>query len=221
MRRTVVCPSLMAASCAAMSCHYLVLNLLLQPCVVADVAPPSPVYVRPQKDMPATLKLYPDASSTRATPGTVPSPSGLLGLKTDDLTASPVPNCTSFCKYFLICTCGDVDTGALPPTSECTACVEAHEATFSSPLSHAIPCSVQRALEICGATRVPSRHRRHHHQAHLCTRRSTCRRHVHGSDNHSGASPAQRPAENTGWLLDFRQWRKAMPRSCSLTAPFT
>ena len=113
-------------------------------------------------------------------------------LKTDDPFAFPVPNCTAFCKYYLICTCGEAETGALPPTDKCVACVEAHEANFSSPLAHAIPCSVERALELCGAKPKPPSPPPPPPPPppgpHLGAIYVSASR---GSDSHSGATPAQ------------------------------
>jgi|EP01049_Picozoa_sp_SAG25_P009408 hypothetical protein len=101
--------------------------------------------------------------------------------------AFPVSNCTAFCKYFVICTCGDAETGALPPATECAACVGAHKATFSSHASRVIPCSVQRALSLCGAEPKPLPPP----PSPLPPVAAIYVSASHGSDSNSGASPAQ------------------------------
>jgi hypothetical protein len=70
--------------------------------------------------------------------------------------------------------------------------VEVHEANFPSPLAHAIPCGIERALELCGANpKPPPPPPPPHPGPHLGAIyvSASC-----GSDSHSGMRRGETPA---------------------------
>ena len=140
------------------------------------------------------------------------SPAGTRTSNGSMRTRVNVPACTAFCKYYLICTCGDPVTGVLPPPGPCAVCVRDHAANFSSPLARSIPCSVERALTLCGAHPGPPPPSPPPSPPPPPPPGATTDVYVsaaHGSDSNSGASPTAALATITRGLAAARKLRGA------------
>ena len=105
------------------------------------------------------LSMHGNAHMRKGRPAIAPRALFLVLLSCGAITATPqrAPGCMSFCKDYLLCTCSraGTPTGIMPPREQCEACVKAHAANFSEPRVSAIPCSVQRALILCGGPPRP------------------------------------------------------------------